>query len=60
MRRVGCWYFKKASGTRGFREAISRAEHPDEVKELILNFPIEIDTGDDEVVDSEGDCEQQC
>lgn len=40
MRRVGCWYFKKASGTRGFREAISRAENPEVVRELILNYPI--------------------
>lgn len=38
MRRVGCWYFKKSSGTRGFRELISKAASPEEVKELILNF----------------------
>lgn len=59
MRRVGCWYFKKASGTRGFRDAISRAEHPDVVKELILNFPMDcIESG--EHSDSDGDCEQEC
>lgn len=40
MRRVGCWYFKKSAGTRAFREQISRADHPDQVRELIMNFPI--------------------
>jgi nifR3 family TIM-barrel protein len=38
MRRVGCWYFKKSAGTRGFRELISKAATPDEVRDLILNF----------------------
>jgi len=38
MRRVGCWYFKKAAGTRAFRDAISRAEEPQVIRELILNF----------------------
>lgn len=38
MRRVGCWYFKKCSGTRAFREQISRAESPAEIRHLILNF----------------------
>lgn len=58
MRRVGCWYFKKSSGTRSFRDAISRAESPEMVKELILNFPVEnfVDSG--EVV--EESCEQEC
>lgn len=41
MRRVGCWYLKKASGTRAFREKISRAGSVEEVKELILHFPLE-------------------
>lgn len=40
MRRVGCWYLKKTSGTRAFREAISRVDHLAQVEELILNFPI--------------------
>lgn len=40
MRRVGCWYFKKAPGTRKFREQISRAADVNLVRELILNFPI--------------------
>ncbi|MEI8124973.1 MAG: tRNA dihydrouridine synthase DusB [Parachlamydiaceae bacterium] len=38
MRRVGCWYLKKSAGTRSFREAISKADSPDVVKDLILNF----------------------
>lgn len=40
MRRVGCWYLKKSAGTRGFRELISKASSPEEVRELILNFPL--------------------
>lgn len=40
MRRVGCWYLKKSSGTRAFREQISRAQSSDQVRELILNFPL--------------------
>lgn len=40
MRRVGCWYLKKSSGTRQFRELISRAKSIDEVEDLILNFPL--------------------
>jgi tRNA-dihydrouridine synthase B len=38
MRRVGCWYFKKAAGTREFRGAISHAQSIEEVRELIENF----------------------
>ncbi len=41
MRRIGCWYFKKASGTRAFREQISRANDADVIKKLILEFPFE-------------------
>lgn len=40
MRRVGCWYLKKSAGTKGFRELISKAASPEEVRDLILNFPI--------------------
>ena len=40
MRRVGCWYLKKSSGTRAFREAISKATGLAEIEDLILNFPI--------------------
>jgi len=39
MRRVGCWYLKKSSGTRQFRESISRAKSVQEVQDLILHFP---------------------
>lgn len=38
MRRVGCWYLKKSPFTRAFREQISRAENPQIVRDLILNF----------------------
>ena len=40
MRRVGCWYLKKASGTRAFREKISKVSSVEEAKELILQFPL--------------------
>jgi tRNA-dihydrouridine synthase B len=58
MRRVGCWYLKKSSGTRGFREAISRASSPEVVKDLILNFPIGEESGEE--ADLEEDCAQEC
>ena len=35
MRRVGCWYFKKAGGTRSFREKISRAQSTQEIFQII-------------------------
>ncbi|MFI0435370.1 MAG: tRNA dihydrouridine synthase DusB [Parachlamydiaceae bacterium] len=40
MRRVGCWYLKKSSGTRQFRELISRAKNLQEIHDLILHFPL--------------------
>ncbi len=58
MRRVGCWYFKKSSASRSFRDAISRAESPDVVKELILNFPIDTCTSHEE--QDEDNCDQEC
>lgn len=58
MRRVGCWYLKKSVGTRAFREAISRAQSPEVVRELILNFPIEAIVGHDEV--ETDDCNEEC
>jgi nifR3 family TIM-barrel protein len=58
MRRVGCWYFKKSAGTRAFRELMSRAETPEQVEDLILNFPI------GELVNSQADeaenCDNEC
>lgn len=57
MRRVGCWYFKKAAGTRAFREAISRASSPEVVRELILNFSF-IPAGNSEEEGEE--CEDEC
>ncbi|MEI8365530.1 MAG: tRNA dihydrouridine synthase DusB [Parachlamydiaceae bacterium] len=41
MRRIGCWYLKKSAGTRTFREAISKAENPEAVRDLIMNFQID-------------------
>ena len=40
MRRVGCWYFKNASGAREFRGLISQAASLEDVKQLILNHPM--------------------
>ncbi len=57
MRRVGCWYFKKSAGTRGFREAISRAESMQVVEDLILNYPIGAAAEDDA---SEEECNDEC
>lgn len=58
MRRVGCWYLKRAGGTRAFREQISRAESLEQVEDLILNFPLKEgpapDTMDNEECDSCG------
>jgi tRNA-dihydrouridine synthase B len=53
MRRVGCWYLKKSSGTRQFRELISRAKSIHEIEDLILNFPL------GERVDSENEQEKE-
>lgn len=39
MRRVGCWYFKKSSGTRAFRQLIVKSKSPEEIRELIATFP---------------------
>lgn len=39
MRRVGCWYFPKAKGTRQFRDAIAHATSLSDVEELIKTFP---------------------
>lgn len=54
MRRVGCWYLKKSAGTRAFREQISRSETPEQVQELILNFPLE---EEGECIDGERSCD---
>jgi tRNA-dihydrouridine synthase B len=56
MRRVGCWYLKRSSGTRGFRELISKAESPEVVRELIMNYPI----GEGGPEPSEETCDQDC
>lgn len=59
MRRVGCWYLKKAAGTRAFREKISRATSVDEVRVLISECSFE------PVLDQPGGgpeaaCEDEC
>jgi len=57
MRRVGCWYLKKAAGTRAFRGFISKAESADFIEDLILNFPL----GEAcEGVESEETVEEEC
>ncbi len=40
MRRVGCWYLKKASATRKFRDLISRVSNAYEIEDLIRYFPM--------------------
>lgn len=55
MRRVGCWYLKRSAGTRGFRELISKAESPDVVRDLIMNYPI-----GEALAEIEEECEQEC
>lgn len=57
MRRIGCWYLKKSAGTRAFREIISKAENPEAIKELIMNFPFDIHSSQEEAEDL---CEQEC
>lgn len=46
MRRVGCWYFTKAKGTKNFREAISKAATVAEIHDLIMQLPIDEDEQD--------------
>lgn len=55
MRRVGCWYLKKSSGTRQFRELISRAKNVQEIHDLILHFPLGEATCSEEM-EQETDC----
>lgn len=58
MRRVGCWYLKKSAGTRAFREQISRAESLEQVRDLIMNFPIGEMKAESEIESEE--CETAC
>lgn len=41
MRRVGCWYIKKTKGTKNFREAISHAQEIEEIRKIIVDFPVD-------------------
>ncbi|MFA6915421.1 MAG: tRNA dihydrouridine synthase DusB [Parachlamydiales bacterium] len=54
MRRVGCWYFKKAAGTKSFREQMSHATDAGVIRKLILEYPFEI--ADDACED--GSCDE--
>ncbi len=47
MRRVGCWYFKKSLGTKRFRDLISRANDMTFVEDLIKNFTIGEEEGNE-------------
>lgn len=61
MRRIGCWYLKKTSGTRRFRESISRVRTIDEVEDLILRFPFgDSDDSYSEESESESEDEECC
>lgn len=57
MRRIGCWYVKRTAATKPFREAISRAESMEVVEDLIMNFPIGIGGGEEEVGE---ECDNEC
>jgi nifR3 family TIM-barrel protein len=59
MRRVGCWYVKSSSGTRSFREHISRASSLDEVRHLISSFTMGEPAEGHEEKDR-GDCSEGC
>jgi tRNA-dihydrouridine synthase B len=39
MRRVGCWYLKKAVGVKAMREAINHCKSVAEMKVLLQNYP---------------------
>lgn len=60
MRRVGCWYVKKSSGTRAFRGLISKAENTDVIRDLILNFPFGEYTGIEEEREREEGVQEDC
>ena len=59
MRRVGCWYLKKSAGTRAFREQISRAESLEQVRDLIMNFPLN-EMAKSEGVEQQEECDSAC
>ncbi len=60
MRRVGCWYLKKAPGTRAFRGLISKAESLEAVKDLILNFSLKEGLGDDTIGEDDEVSDNPC
>lgn len=46
MRRVGCWFFKKAKGNKSFRDAISHAQTVADIRDLIVNFQVDEEAGE--------------
>lgn len=38
MRRIGCWYLKKAVGVKSLRETLNRAQSTEEVGALIMGY----------------------
>jgi len=59
MRRVGCWYLKKSAGTRSFREQISKASSLEEVRDLIVHFPLSQES-DQSCPSEEESCQEEC
>jgi nifR3 family TIM-barrel protein len=41
LRRIGCWYLRKAKGVRALRELVNRAQSVQEVQAMILAHPWE-------------------
>lgn len=41
VRRIGCWYFKKTTGTKAFREQVSRINTKEDALALISEYPFE-------------------
>ena len=39
IRRIGCWYLRKAKGAKPLREALNKCKHVGDVRPLILSFP---------------------
>lgn len=56
MRRVGCWYVKSSSGTRQFRNLMSRVNSIDEIETLLNSFTFdEMDPADTAI--AVGECD---
>jgi tRNA-dihydrouridine synthase B len=57
MRRVGCWYLKKAKGIKQLREQINRSQSIDEIRQHLANFTWEEAHFTEPVLES---CEVEC